>query len=39
MNAENILVGLQMVAIVAIVIGACVGPLVYMMWQQRKFKK
>ena len=38
MSWEDIAVGLQLVAIVAIVIGACVGPLLYVMWQNRKNK-
>ena len=35
MNWEQIIVGLQLVAIVTIVVGACVGPLLYTMWQNR----
>ena len=38
MSWEQIAVGLQLVAIVAIVVGACVGPLLYTMWQNRKNK-
>lgn len=38
MNWEQIAVGLQLFAIVAIVVGACVGPMVYTMWQNRKDK-
>ena len=38
MNWEEIAVGLQLFAIVAIVVGACVGPLLYTMWQNRKTK-
>jgi len=38
MSFEELAVGLQLVAIVAIVIGACVGPLLYVMWQDRKNK-
>jgi hypothetical protein len=38
MSWEDIAVGLQLFAIVAIVIGACVGPLLYVMWQNRKNK-
>ena len=38
MTFEQIAVGLQLFAIAAIVIGACVGPLLYVMWQNRKSK-
>ena len=38
MSWEQIAVGLQLAAIVAIVVGACVGPLLYTMWQNRKNK-
>lgn len=38
MSWEQIAVGLQIAAIMAIVIGACVGPLLYTMWQNRKNK-
>ncbi len=38
MTFEQIAVGLQLAAIVAIVVGACVGPLLYVMWQNRKGK-
>lgn len=38
MTLESILAGSQILAIVAIVIGACVGPLFYTMWQNRKNK-
>ena len=38
MNWEETAVGLQLVAIVTIVVGACVGPLLYTMWQDRKNK-
>jgi len=38
MSFEQIAVGLQLFAIAAIVIGACVGPLLYVMWQNRKNK-
>ena len=38
MSWEQIAVGLQLFAIVAIVVGACVGPLLYTMWQNRKNK-
>ena len=38
MSFEQIAVGLQLAAIVAIVVGACVGPLLYVMWQNRKQK-
>lgn len=38
MTFEQIAVGLQLVAIVAIVVGACVGPLLYVMWQNKKHK-
>jgi len=36
MSFEQIAVGLQLAAIVAIVVGACVGPLLYTMWKDRK---
>lgn len=38
MSWEQIAVGLQLFAIVAIVLGACVGPLLYTMWHNRKNK-
>ena len=38
MSFEQIAVGLQLAAIVAIVVGACVGPLLYVMWRDRKQK-
>ena len=38
MSFEQLAVGLQLVAIVTIVVGACVGPLLYVMWQDRKNK-
>ena len=38
MSWEQIAVGLQLFAIIAVVIGACVGPLLYTMWQNRKNK-
>ena len=38
MTFEQIAVGLQLFAIVAIVVGACVGPLLYVMWQNKKSK-
>jgi hypothetical protein len=38
MSWEQIAVGLQLFAIVAIVVGACVGPMLYTMWQNRKDK-
>lgn len=38
MTFEQIAVGLQLFAIIAVVIGACVGPLLYTMWQNRKNK-
>jgi hypothetical protein len=38
MSWEQIAVGLQLFAIVAIVVGACVGPMIYTMWQNRKDK-
>jgi len=38
MTFEQIAVGLQLLAIVTIVVGACVGPLLYVMWQNRKSK-
>jgi hypothetical protein len=38
MSWEQIAVGLQLFAIVAIVVGACIGPMVYTMWQDRKDK-
>jgi hypothetical protein len=38
MSFEQLAVGLQLVAIIAIVIGACVGPLLYVMWQDRNNK-
>ena len=36
MSWEQIAVGLQLAAIVAIVVGACIGPLLYVMWRDRK---
>jgi hypothetical protein len=36
MTFEEIAVGLQLAAIVAIVVGACIGPLLYVMWRDRK---
>jgi hypothetical protein len=39
MSFEQIAVGLQLFVIVAIVIGACIGPLLYVMWQNRNGKK
>lgn len=36
MTWEQIAVGLQIVAIVAIVVSACVAPLLYSFWQNRK---
>jgi len=38
MTFEQLAVGLQLAAIVAIVVGACVGPLLYVMWQNHKNK-
>lgn len=38
MSWEQIAVGLQLFAIVAIAVGACIGPLLYVMWQNRKNK-
>ena len=38
MTFEQIAVGLQLFAIAAIVVGACIGPLLYVMWQNRKSK-
>jgi hypothetical protein len=38
MSWEQIAVGLQLAAIIAVVVGACVGPLLYTMWQDRKNK-
>jgi uncharacterized protein YneF (UPF0154 family) len=38
MSWEQIAVGLQLFVIVAIVVGACVGPMFYTMWQNRKDK-
>lgn len=38
MTWEQIAVGLQIAAIGAIVIGACIGPLLYTMWRDRKSK-
>lgn len=38
MTWEQIAVGLQLAAVVAIVVGACVGPLLYTMWRDRKNK-
>jgi len=38
MSWEQIAVGLQLAAIVAIVVGACIGPLLYVMWKDRKTK-
>ena len=35
MTFEQIAVGLQLAAIVAIVVGACIGPLLYVMWRDR----
>jgi hypothetical protein len=35
MSWEQIAVGLQLFAIVAIVVGACIGPLLYVMWKDR----
>ena len=39
MTFEQIAVGLQLFAIVAIVVGACIGPLLYVMWQNKNSKK
>ena len=38
MSFEQVAVGLQLFAIVSIVVGACLGPLLYTMWQNRKNK-
>jgi hypothetical protein len=38
MTFEQVAVGLQLFAIVAIVVGACLGPLLYTMWRDRKKK-
>jgi hypothetical protein len=38
MSWEQILVGLQLFAVAAIIIGSCLGPLAYTMWQERKNK-
>jgi hypothetical protein len=38
MTFEQIAVGLQLFAIAAIVVGACIGPLLYVMWQNKKSK-
>jgi hypothetical protein len=35
MTFEEIAVGLQLAAIIAIVVGACIGPLLYVMWKDR----
>lgn len=35
MSWEQIAVGLQIAAIMAIVIGACVAPMLYNFWQNR----
>jgi len=35
MSWEQIAVGLQLVAIIAVVIGACIGPLLYTMYKDR----
>lgn len=36
MSWEQIAVGLQLAAIVSLVVGACIGPLLHEMWQNRK---
>jgi hypothetical protein len=35
MTFEQVAAGLQLAAIIAIVIGACIGPLLYTMWKDR----
>jgi hypothetical protein len=39
MTFEQIAVGLQLFAIIAIVVGACIGPLVYVMWKDKQKSK
>lgn len=39
MTYEQLAIGLQLFAIAAIVVGACLGPLVYVMLQNRKNKE
>jgi hypothetical protein len=39
MTWEQIAVGLQLFAVAAIIIGSCLGPLVYTMWKDRKEKQ
>jgi len=38
MSWEQLAIGLQLFAIASIVVGACIGPLLYTMWQNRKNK-
>jgi uncharacterized iron-regulated membrane protein len=38
MSWEQFLLGAQIVAIAAIIIGSCLGPLAYTMWKERKNK-
>ena len=35
MSWEQLAVGLQVAAIIAIVVGACIGPLLYSFWKNR----
>lgn len=39
MSWEQIITGLQLVAIAAIIIGSCLAPLAYTMWKERKNKE
>lgn len=39
MSWEQIAVGLQLLAVAAIIIGSCLGPLAYTMWKERKNKQ
>jgi hypothetical protein len=38
MRWEEVLAGSQLIAILAIIIGSCFGPLFYSMWKDRKNK-
>ena len=38
MELEQVVFGLQIFAIVAITVGACLGPLIYTFWKDRKNK-
>ena len=39
MTWEQILLGLQLFAVAAIIVGSCLGPLAYTMWKERKENK